>query len=232
MSDYLMWMLSIRSAALLLATLPAVLGGQVVSLDEGSFTVIRAGERVGHENFSIRRTPSVSGPVIVAKATVLVGTRRVEPALNADSAGFPLKYRSELRVDARVVEIYSGQTNRDHYSSRAQLANGESSREFRLPLGTVTAEDDVVHHLWFIVRRGVGATVPVLVPSRSALDRVSIELVGPEHLTIDGRDFETRHIRLRTLGTEVTRDVWLDETGRIMKAAIPALKLLAVRDER
>lgn len=225
-------MRSIRVATLLLLTLPALARGQVVSLDEGSFTVIRAGERIGHENFSIRRTPSVSGPLIVAKATVLVGGRRVEPALNADSSGFPLKYRSELRVDARVVEVYSGQTKRDHYSSRAQLANGESSREFRLPPGTVTAEDNVIHHLWFIIRRGVGATVPVLVPSRSALEQVRIELAGSEQLTIDGRTFETRRLRLVTIGADAVREVWLDEDGRIVKAVIPALKLTAVRDER
>lgn len=223
---------SIRLAVLLLTAVSALVHGQVVSLDEGSFAVIRAGQRVGHENFSIRSTPSVSGPLLVAKATVLVESRRVEPTINADSSGFPLRYRSEQRVDTRVVQNYSGQTVRDHYSSRAQLANGESSREFRLPPGTVTAEDDVVHHLWFIVRRGVGATVPVLVPSRSALDQVRIDLVGPEQLNIDGREFETRHLRLVTLGSATTRDVWLDESGRILKAAMPALKLMAVRAER
>jgi hypothetical protein len=220
-----------RVFALILTTVVlSPLQAQIVSLDEGSFTLIRAGERVGREDYSIRSAPAAGGGVLVAQGNCVTGTRRVAPGLNADSSGFPLRYQSETRVDGRVVESYSGQTTRSHYASRAQSERGESAREFRLPPGTVAADDEVAHQLWFIVRRGPGAVVPVLVPQRSVVETVRVELVGTERLTLETRDLETRHLRLRTDGTGVVRDVWIDASGHLIKVEIPALKLVAVRD--
>jgi hypothetical protein len=95
----------------------------------------------------------------------------------------------------------------------------------------VAVEDDVVHQLWFITRRGPGATVSVLAPLRNVLETVRVELVGSEALTIDAHDVEARHLRLRTEGSGVTRDVWVDAAGRLLKVVIPATKTVAVRDE-
>ncbi len=220
-------------AALVLATaLPAAARAQVISLDEGSFSLSRAGEVIGHENFSIRSSPSARDFLIIARATVLTGPRRVDPILSADSSGFPSAYQSQVKVDGREIQRYSGVTSGTRYASRAQLPDGESAREFRLVAGTVAADDEIVHHLWFIARRGAGATVPVLVPNRNVLELVRVEGVGTDHLKIDTRDVAVTHLRLVTLGTNVTRDVWLDMDGRLVKAKIPALRLDAVRDDR
>ncbi len=233
-SDYLLWMPpKLLLAALALATaLPAVANAQVTSLDEGSFSLSRDGELTGHENFSIRSTPGARDRVIIARATVLTGTRRVDPILSADSSGFPVAYQSQVKVDGHEVQRYSGSTTGTHYASRAQIPDGESAREFRLLPGTVAVDDEIVHHLWFIARRGVGAVVPVLVPNRNVLEQVRVEGVGLERLRVDTRDLEVTHLRLVTLGTNVTRDVWLDTDGRLVKAKIPALRLDAVRDDR
>ena len=209
------------------ATTPA--GAQVVSLDEGSFTLYRDGERIGREDFSIRSAPGANGRVLVAQATQAIGTRRIAPGINADTSGFPFRYQREVRDSDRTVESYSGQTSRDRYSSRLQHADGESAREFRLPVGAVAADDDIVHQLWFIARRGAGSTVPVLVPRRNVVESVRVELVGAEPLSIDLRRFETIRLALRTTGGAV-REVWLGPDGRILKAAIPALHLVALRD--
>jgi hypothetical protein len=222
----------VLTAALLATALPAGAGAQVVSLDEGSFSLIREGERTGHENFSIRSTPGAADRTIIARATILAGTRRVDPILSADSSGFPAAYQSLTKTDGREIVRYAGLTTGSHYASRAQLPDGESAREFRLAPGTVAADDGIVHQLWFIARRGVGAVVPVLVPNRNVVEQVRVEGVGQERLTIDTRDIEVTHLRLVTLGTKLTRDVWLDADGRIVKAEIPALRLLAVRDDR
>ncbi|MFI5310841.1 MAG: hypothetical protein ACHQQ3_06380 [Gemmatimonadales bacterium] len=216
-------------AVLLLASPPAI--RQVTSLDEGSFTLSRDGERVGREDFSVRSTPGSGAPVLVAQGRLTIGTRRLSPGLNADTTGFVLRYQNEVRVGGRVTETYSGVTSRDHYSSRIQRDDGESAREFRLPPGTVAVDDEVVHQLWFVARRGAGAVVPVLVPRRNLVETVRVELVGAERLTIDVREFETTHLRLRTDGTGVIRDVWMDADGHMLKASIPAMKLVAVRDD-
>jgi hypothetical protein len=208
---------------------PAAASGQVVSLDEGSFTLYRDGERIGREDFSIRSAPGADGRFLVAQATQAIGTRRTAPGINADTSGFPIRYQREVRDSGAFVESYSGQVARDRYSSRLLHSDGESAREFRLPAGSVAADDDIVHQLWFIARRGPGSTVPVLVPRRNVVESVRVELVGPERLSIDLRQFETTRLLLRAAGGSV-REVWLGADGRIIKAAIPALHLVALRD--
>ena len=202
---------------------------QVISVDEGSFTLYRDGERIGREDFSIRSAPGADGRVLVAQATQAIGTRRTAPGINADTTGFPVRYQREVRDSGQLVESYSGQATRDRYSSRLLHADGESAREFRLSPGTVAADDDIVHQLWFIARRGAGATVQVLVPRRNVVESVRVELVGPERLNIDLKQFETTRLRLRSAGG-IVREVWLGPDGRILKAVIPALRLVALRD--
>ena len=226
------WKTALTVLALCTTALPAVARAQVTSLDEGSFSLSRSGEVTGHENFSIRSAPGARDRMIVARATVLAGPRRVDPILSADTSGFPVAYQSQVKVDGREIQRYAGVTTGTRYASRAQLPDGESSREFRLLPGTVTADDEIVHHLWFIARRGVGAVVPVLVPNRNVVEQVRVEGVAQERLKIDTRDLEVTHLRLVTVGTNVTRDVWLDGDGRLVKARIPALRLDAVRDDR
>lgn len=205
--------------------------GQVVVLDEGSFTLYRGGDRIGREDFSIRSAPGgASGRVLVAQATVAMGARRVTPGINADSLGFPARYQREVRDTAGIVETYSGQANAGRFASRLMREEGESAREFRLPPGTVAADDDIIHQLWFIVRRGAGAIVPVLAPRRNAVDSIRVVRVGSEVVSIDLRRFDTTHLRLETIGREVVRDVWVTADGKIIRAAIPALGLIALRD--
>jgi hypothetical protein len=218
---------SLALAMLLAATARA----QVASLDEGSFTIMRGGDRVGREDFSIRSSAQSGGPPFVSHAVVSMGTRRLEPRLNADTSGSVLNYDTEIRENGRVSVTYSGRFARDHYQARTLRADGESSREFRLPAGTVAAEDDVMHQLWFIARRGPGAIVPVLSPLRNVVETVRVELVGSEPVRIDTHDLEARHLRLRTEGSGVIRDVWIDAAGRLLKVAIPATRIVAVRDE-
>ncbi len=216
----------------LVALLAATAQAQVTSLDEGSFTVMRGGDRVGREDFSIRSSPvGGGGEMLVAHGVVVIGARRIEPSLNADSSGAVLKYQTEVREGGRSTVTYSGELARDHYRARASRPDGESSREFRLPPGTVVAEDEVIHQLWFIARRGAGSAVPVLAPLRNVVETVHVELVGTEPLRIDTRDVEARHLRLRTEGSGATRDVWLDAAGHLLKVVIPATKITAVRDD-
>jgi hypothetical protein len=221
-----------RPLALLLLLLigSADASGQVVVLDEGSFTLYKAGDRIGREDFSIRTAPGAAGRVLVAQATIASGDRRVAPGISADTLGFPASYQREDRVAGIVVESYRGRATRGRFASTLLRAEGESAREFRLPQGTVAAEDDIVHHLWFIARRGAGAVVPVLAPRRNAVDSIRVEAGGSERLSIDLRQFETTRLVLRTISTGAIREVWLGADGRIIKATIPALGITALRD--
>jgi hypothetical protein len=192
---------------------------------------MRGGERIGREDFSIRSTPSAGVSAIVAHAVISMGPRRIEPSLNADTAGGVVNYETTVTENGRVLIKYGGKLARDHFSARASRPEGESSREFRLPAGTVAVEDEVVHQLWFVARRGPGASVKVLAPLRNTIETVRISLVGNEHLSIDNRDLEARHLRLVTEGSGATKDVWLDPGGRLLKVTIAATRFAAVRDE-
>jgi hypothetical protein len=221
-----------RSVALVMLALALATGAsaQVAVLDEGSFTLYKAGERIGREDFSIRTAPGATGRVLVAQATIAIGDRRVAPGINADTTGFPTRYQREDRVAGAVVETYIGQATGGRFASSLLRSDGESAREFRLPPGTVAAEDDIVHQLWFIARRGPGAVVQVLVPRRNAVDTIRVESAGKERLSIDLRQFETTKLVLRATATGAIREVWLGSDGRIIKASIPALGLIALRD--
>jgi hypothetical protein len=215
----------------LVATLATTARAQVISLDEGSFTIMRAGARVGREDFSIRRSSTGGDATLDAHGVVAMGPRRIEPRQNADTSGGVLNYNTTVKDGARDLVIYSGNATRDHYRARTLRPEGESWREFRLPPATVAVEDEVIHQLWFITRRGPGATVVVLAPLRNVIERVRVELVGDEPLAIDRQEITAHHLRLRTEGSGATRDVWVDTSGRILQVAIPATRILAVRDD-
>ena len=217
--------------AVLVAALATTARAQVISLDEGSFTITRAGARVGREDFSIRSSPARGGSMLNAHGVVVIGARHIEPSQNTDTSGGVLNYNTTVKEGGRDVVIYSGESARDHYRARTSRPEGESSREFRLPPGTVAVEEDVMHQLWFIARRGPGATVEVLAPLRNVIERVHVELVGDEPIAIDGQQVKSRHLRLRTEGSGAIRDVWVDASGRLLQAAIPAAKIVAVRDD-
>lgn len=219
---------AVLGLALAVAAAPA--RAQVRVLDEGSFTLYRNGDRVGREDFSIREAPGADGAVLVAQATVALGQRRITPGVNADTSGFPTRYQREVRDSGVLVEAYSGVAAGGLYSSRLVSPAGESAREFRLPKGTVAADDDIVHQLWFITRRGPGTSMPVLAPRRNTVDQVRVERVAAERISIDLREFQTTHLAIQTIGTGTVRDVWVDGDGRIIKASIPALGLVALRD--
>jgi hypothetical protein len=222
-----------RRALILLALLVVTGTGaraQVIVIDEGSFSLYKGGERIGREDFSIRTAPATDGRVLVAQATVASGDRRLAPGINADTSGFPSRYQREVRLAGAVVERYQGQASRGRFSSQLLIPDGESAREFRLPPGTVVADDDIVHHLWLIVRRGAGAVVPVLVPRRNVVETVRVESAGKERLSIDLRQFETTKLIIRGSPGGAAREVWIGPDGRILKASIPSLGIIALRD--
>lgn len=220
------------SLLVVLASFASTARAQVTSVDEGSFTITRAGARIGREDFSIRSSPGAGGDaMLAAHGVVVMGSRHIEPSQNTDTSGAVLNYNSTIKEAGRDVVVYSGKFARDHYQARTSRPEGETWREFRLPVGTVAVEDDVIHQLWFIARRGPGAIVPVLAPLRNAIERVRVEMVGEERIAVDGETLAARHLRLRTDGSGAIRDVWLDGSSRILQVAIPATRILAVRDD-
>jgi len=221
---------------LLLATtlvaLPAApLAAQVATVDEGSFTITRGGETLGREEFSIRRTPGGDGgAVYVASATVALTDRRLSPALRADAGGSPLAYQVEVRIGSEVQERLTGQVGRGRFSAQTKTPRGESTKEYVVSDGALILDDDVFHQYFFVAQRGRTGSVPVVIPRRNTQVTMSVEDRGADEVTVGGRALQAHHLVLREPGG-AARDIWVDGQNRVLKVALAAGNMVAVRDD-
>lgn len=226
--------LPMKPAYLLLAALALVsgsAGGQATVVDEGSFTISRAGDRIGREDFSIRHVPTTEGAYeTLTRGVVVTGTRRVTVDLSTDSVGLPVRFQSKS-VDGREAgDSYRAEVAGRRYSSRTTRGSGESARELMLPAGALVVEDGVVHPLQFVVSRGPGS-VAAIVPARGIVVILSVEAAGTDHVSIALQSIQARKFVVREGADGTVREVWVDAAGRLLKVAIPAQRLVAVRDD-
>ena len=217
--------------AVLLATSAPALGAQVATVDDGSFTIQRAGQAVGREEFAIRATPGGAGRQYVATGTVTLTGQRLSPALSADSTGAPVKYQVETRTSsAEGREFLSGQVGRGRFSARIQTPHGESAKEYIVSDGALILDDDVFHQYYFLGRRDRAASVAVIVPRRNVQLSMRIEPKGDEQITIGGRVLAAHRLDLVEPGG-VVRQLWVDDQGRVLRVEIPSRELVAIRDD-
>ena len=217
---------ALAAALLGAATLPA----QVTTVDEGRFVISRGGQRIGTEDFLIRRQASPGGDVLVAQATVAFDDRRLSPALRADSAGAPLAYQVQVKVGAEVQEHLSGRIGRGRFSAQLRTPRGESAKEYIVADGVLILDDDVFHQYFFVARQRDRATLAVVVPRRNVQITMRVANRGSATVTVGGRALPATHLVLTEPGGAV-RDVWADADGRILRVAVPARGLVAERDE-
>lgn len=225
--------LSLLSATLL--AVPSPSPAQVSVVDEGTFTITRDGQRIGHETFTIRKTAGPGGDVYVASATVDVDTQRLSPALRADDSFAPLAYQLEVRSGDEVQERLKGLVGRGRFSAQVKTPRGESTKEYVVSDGALVLDDDVFHQYYFLAQRagrlgGAGGTVPVVIPRRNTQVVMRVKLVGPDRVTIGGRAIAARHLVLAEPGG-ATRQIWVDDAGRVLKVSLDARGLTATRDE-
>lgn len=218
------------AVALLAAAAAPAASAQVTTVDEGSFTISRGGDRIGREEFSVRRTPGEGGAVYVASATVSYTDRRLSPALRTDEHGTPVAYQVEVRAGTEVQERLTGQVGRGRFSALTRTPRGESSKEFVVSEGAVVIDDDVFHQYFFIAMGARAGAVPVVLPRRNTQVSMRVESKGTEPLTIGGRSIEARHLVLHEPGG-VDRDVWVDSANRVLKVSLPARGVVALRDD-
>jgi len=210
---------------------PAPLAAQVATVDEGSFTITRRGERVGREEFTIRRTPGAQGqPVFVSSATVAMGEQRLAPALRSDSLGAPLAYALEVRAGAAMQEQLKGAVGRGRFSTVTRTPRGESAREFMIADGALVIDDGIFHQYYFVARSAAARELPVVIPRRNAQLLLQVADGGAETLTIGGRPIEARRWTLREPGGAV-RQLWADARGRVLKVELPGEGVVALRDD-
>lgn len=204
-------------------------------IDEGSFTVLMGGQRVGREQFSVHLIRS-GDATYELRSESAYGERRAAMRLEADSAGTPLRYSLEERQGTEQVLRLGGQRIRDRFTTLARSTTGEAAREYLLTPGTVIVEEDGWVQYALLVRlplekSGDAVTLPSLSPSANSRGPVHIVLeTVSDTLAMTGMRRHARRWRVVTASSEV-RMVWADSLGRILRVMIPSRALDARRDD-
>lgn len=207
------------------------LSAQATVVDDGSFTLSRAGDRIGREDFSIRHVPTTAGAFeTLTRGVVVSGSHRITVDLSADSTGLPARFQSKSADDGRLGDSYRAEVTGHRFSARSVRGSSESARELILPAGALIVEDGVLHPLQFVVARGAGS-VAAVVPSRGVVVTLTVEDAGTDHVSIALQSIEARKFVVREGNAGLLREVWVDAAGRLLKVAVPTDRLVAVRDD-
>jgi hypothetical protein len=208
------------------------LAAQTTVIDAGAFTLSVNGERVGHEQFSIKRNTVPTGSTLLATATITLAGRRLTSTLRTDTIGHPLGFslieyagaQAENRVSADVV-------GPGRLSLRVTNAAGQADREIRMAAGMVISDAEMVHQYYFYARSSAQGRVPVLIPRRLALDSVTVTVAGgTQEVAVGNVNMPARHL-IVTDGAGVVTDLWLDAAGRLLRVAVQSRGFVAARDD-
>lgn len=206
------------------------MSAQSAVVDEGTFMVTRKGAPIGRESFRIVRAPAPGGQVFRATGQSALGDNRVTTSLGTDSSGVPVSYESELTQRGEVVQQLKGRGRPGRFSVLVQTKSGESVREYVLNNGALLMDDDVFHHFYFVPVAAQHAQLIVVAPRSAEQGRYRLEERGNDNVEIAGRIIASRHFAL--IGpTGATRDVWVDDKGRLLKVSVQEKGLVALRDD-
>ena len=215
----------LAASTLVLVAAPLAASAQTTTIDEGSFTVTRAG-RTGREDFRIVRVASPN-VVLVGTGTSVNGTSRIVAVLRTDTTGAPLDFQLDGRESNEVRERITIQATRDRLAARSQSPRGESAREYFLHPGMAIFDDEFAHQYYFLTLQGRDAVAAVL-PRRNELAQLHVVSKGDDAIDIAGTRVAARHYVVSDAVSE--RQLWTDSAGRVLRVEAPALAFTAVRD--
>jgi hypothetical protein len=217
-------------AALAALAVPADLAAQSSALlDDGTFTISRKGAPIGRESFRIVRMSAPGGQVYRGTGMTVLDGIRISTTLGADSTGAPVVYVAKVESKGSVAEI-EGRGRPGRFSVVFRTKGGESAREYVLENGALLMDDEVFHHFFFVALAAAHSRVAVIVPRGAQQSQFSLASRGAESVEIAGNRLPARRFSL-TSAEGATRDVWVDERGRLLKVSIPEKDLVALRDD-
>jgi hypothetical protein len=100
-----------------------------------------------------------------------------------------------------------------------------------VPPGVVVLDDDVIHQLYFVTIGGRrSGAITLLSPRTGAQAIANLENLGPGAVGIGGNSVAAMHFALRAPGF-ARREFWIDSAGRVLRAVVPELGIVAQRDD-
>jgi hypothetical protein len=216
--------------AALAALLPAGAAGQGL-LDQGVFMISRDGAEIGREEFAIQATAGRQGrPGVLALSTDHYRERDVRAALELTNDHVPVSYQVDVAVAGRVTERLSGQLARGRFAVRLVTQTGEVVREFPVPAGTVVLDDDGFDQFYFLPRPAgdVAQSVSILRPRDRLVVTGEVRTLGTDTVTVGARGVLASHYGLTLPGGD-SRDFWFSASGSLLKVAVRAHGIVALR---
>jgi hypothetical protein len=221
---------AILAVAALAALAPAAASAQEF-LDQGVFLISRDGAEIGREEFAIQATPGRQGrPGVLAVATDHYRERDVRAALELTNDHIPVSYQVDVAVAGRVTERLSGQLARGRFAVRLVTQAGEVVREFPVPAGVVVLDDDGLDQFYFFPRPTESTSQPVSIlrPRERRVVTGEVRTLGTDTVVVGTRGVTARHYGLTFPGGDA-REFWFSPSGSLLKVAIPARALVALR---
>ena len=201
------------------------------TIDEGSFTFFLNGERVGREQFSIKKTQAGGSSTLLARATITLDGRRLESTLRTDTTGQPLEFLLEEYAGGALRTRVRGDAAAGRFSERVVNQVGQSERELRLAPGTVVSDSEMVHQYYFFARSRAAGRLPVLIPRRLGRDSVTLAVrTDGQTVELGNGTLPAKHLTVEN-AAGIATDLWVDAQGRVLRVAIQSRGFVAVRDE-
>jgi len=211
---------------------PTLAAAQTVVLDQGTYRIAVGGRDVGTETFTIRRSGSGTGAVIIASGRVALAAgdvRELTSQLQVSGSSLrPAAYDVTVQGDGQ--EKIAGRIVGGRFSAQISSTSGENMREYLVSDGAILVEEGIAHHHYFIARRIDSGTarVPIVVPRQNRQVWADVAVTGTEAIRIGGQSIEARRITVRpTDGAE--RVLWADDVGRVLRLEIPSQQYVAER---
>lgn len=210
------------------------LQGQNVVVDRGTFVLSRAGSSIGTEEFTLRRSGRGGDQTLIGTGEVSLELdgrqRRINSALEATGPELRISAYQMKQSGDRESAIYMTRGNR-RFQAKVVTPEGEQVREYRASPEGVVLEEWMFHHYYFVVAR-VGrtpATVSALVPTTGEQRTLRVTGGEADEIRIAGESVGAR--RLRVEGP-TTRDLWVDDRGRLLLVVDRDTDLRAERRSR
>ena len=211
---------------------PLGLYAQSVVVDRGTFGLSIHGEKIGTEDFIIRRAGLGNEAAFISRGVVvrtLNGTSEEFTTLlrvtanEGTAAGYEFKSSGPAPIE--IMLNISG----PRYFSRFISGEGQEEREFLAERGTRIVEHQVAHHFYFLGNVPNDSIVHVIEPL-SRTDRQFLVSVEQDEEIRLGRN---RVLARRVMFTSADGDriVWFDRQGRVLRVEIPGIGYLAVRED-
>ena len=205
-------------------------------VDQGTFTHLMRGTRIGEERFIISEERVGSGGSLFRAGAELNRkvdgeTSRIRVALEVIGVdALPRRYEADINdSDASTIVAV---LVRDRLRLNVRSSRGQEMRQF-LVAGRAAILDSHIAHQYFFLTRLLGAEptaeVTIFVPQEQQQIEVRVEDLGESEVVIDDRSYLLRHIAV-SANEMATRHAWLDG-DRVIRVEIPADEWTATRSD-